>query len=485
MVNNQRDLASPPEEAMRRGGAPAAGISTALLLLLGATLARAADLSGQWYGAGWSASNAFNTTAIDLYLTESAGSGEAVVYIPDLGLFHESLPVVVIGDSIAIGDPQLFGMTGAIDGDTLYGDAWQSSGLLGTWYVARELALPPSPGPSPGPTCDDLPPLVCDDGGPLDCSALVPFEPVEGPGYLNYPIPGETWEDQRYSYLRRDLAYLIMYAAAKVACKTADWDYGSLAPIGLGDMSQADGQTPGVDVGQPRHPLGTHEDGKDIDTAYYQLYAPDNLLRAVGDHHIETEDQYHLVDVPYALDRWRTALFIASLAEHPRLRAVGVDGRIGLLLEETLDELVTLGWIDAALRSAIPLAYEIEDTGQGWFLFHHHHMHISLIPTITDVSESDDAVALARLHGCHPNPFNPRTTIPFTLSRSGPVDVSVYDAAGRLVSRLIEGERRPQGLNEVTWDGTGRSGEALASGVYFCRLEVGRQVETRRMTLLR
>ncbi len=456
-----------------------------LMLLLGPMQARA-DLSGQWYGAGWSVDDEFFTTPVDLHLTDSGGTGVAVLYVPEIGAFHQSLPMTIDGDVVTIGDPAVLGLDGTVVGETIAGDVWQSSVLLGTWFVTRELAVTPYPGPAPGPDCGDLPPVLCEDGDIFYCSELIPFEPVEGPGYLNYPMPGgETWDDQRYSYLRRDLVYLIKYAAAKVECKTTDWDYGNFAPLGLGDMSQADSGTPGTDVGAPRHPPGTHEDGKDIDTGYYQLYAPDDLLRAVGDHYLGTVDQYHLVDDPYALDPWRTALFIAYLSEHPNLRAVGVDGRIGPILESALDELVTLGWIDAELRSAVPLAYETEDSGLGWYLFHHTHMHISMLPDVIDVPEWTSTSATPRLHDCSPNPFNPRTTIRFSLARAEAVQLSIYDAAGRLVGRPLDGDASPSGLNEVTWTARTPEGAVLASGVYFYSLVVGGHVETRRMTLLK
>ena len=172
---------------------------------------------------------------------------------------------------------------------------------------------------------------------------------------------------------------LIKYAAAKVACKTADWDYGNLEPLGLADMSEGNGSTPGTDIGDLRHPPKTHENGNDIDTAYYQLFSPDNLGRPVGDTYIGTENQLHLIGEPYALDVWRTALFIAYLSEHPDLRVIGVDGQIGLVLEPALDQLVILGWIDEELNQSIPLAYEVVDHGYGWYLFHFGHLHMSMI----------------------------------------------------------------------------------------------------------
>ncbi len=338
----------------------------------------AQDLDGQWYGVGWDATNEYfsDTVAIDFDVT--SGLGTADVYVPVLGVFHDSLPVTIVGDAITIGNPAVFGLTGTITGQTIEGEGWQSGILIATWYLEKDVDAPTDPGPAPGPPCDELPPLSC-TGDTGYCTELVPFEPDEGPGYWDYPIPGETVEDQSYSFLRRDAVMLIKYAAAKVACKTADWGYGNFAPLGLGDMSEADGSTPGTNIGSLRHPPKTHENGNDIDAAYFQLFSPDNLVRPVGDSYIGTEDQYHLIDDPYALDVWRTALFIAYLSEHPDLRVVGVDGQIGLLLELALDQLVTLGWIDEVLRESIPLAYEVVDHGYGWYRFHHTHMHMSMI----------------------------------------------------------------------------------------------------------
>jgi hypothetical protein len=338
----------------------------------------AQDLDGQWYGAGWDTANEYVTTNIAVTFDVVGGSGTADVYVPDLGVFHNTLPVTIVGDAITIGAPAVFGLTGTIAGQTMEGDGWQSGVVIATWYLEKDVDAPTDPGPAPGPPCNELPPLLC-TGDIGHCTELIPFEPDEGPGYWDYPIPGETAEDQSYSYLRRDAVMLIKYAAAKVACKTADWDYGNLALLGLGDMSEADGSNPGTNVGDIRHPAGSHENGNDIDAAYYQHFSPDNLLRSVGDSYIGTENQYHLVGEPYALDVWRTALFIAYLSEHPDLRVVGVDGQIGLVLDPALDQLVVLGWIDEELNQSIPLAYEVVDLGHGWYRHHHHHMHMSMI----------------------------------------------------------------------------------------------------------
>lgn len=68
----------------------------------------------------------------------------------------------------------------------------------------------------------------------------------------------------------------------------------------------------------------------------------------------------------------------------------------------------------------------------------------------------------------YPNPFNPSTTIALSLDKAQTVEVSIYDAQGRLVRTLFDGALAA-GRNELQWDGRDNSGLATASGVYFSR----------------
>jgi hypothetical protein len=105
----------------------------------------------------------------------------------------------------------------------------------------------------------------------------------------------------------------------------------------------------------------------------------------------------------------------------------------------------------------------------------------------TDVITGDelDPVPLVNsLHQNHPNPFNPSTTISFSLRERSRATLAVYDVTGRLVRVLID-EVREAGPHDVTWDGRNRDGSAVTSGVYFYRLEAGEFVETKKMVLLR
>lgn len=251
--------------------------------------------------------------------------------------------------------------------------------------------------------CPGLPPVQC-TAGAASCNAIVFFDPVLGTGYDNYPINGETAANQYRSYLRRDLMMLIKYAAAYTDCLAAGWAFGNGGRIGLGDMSEQNGAIPGTSVGDAGHPEGTHTNGFDIDLGYFQVDTPDNRLRPICDHFERGAEAYHCTSAPYLLDPWRSALFIAALHEHAALRVVGADGKAGPLIESAFRQLCADGWIKPAVCSAgLNLAYEETDQGRGWFLFHHHHFHVSFSQPSYQAVTTDGVQCL--IPGCQTEPL--------------------------------------------------------------------------------
>jgi len=84
-----------------------------------------------------------------------------------------------------------------------------------------------------------------------------------------------------------------------------------------------------------------------------------------------------------------------------------------------------------------------------------------------------------------PNPFNPVTTISYSVAQDGArVRLAVYDVSGRLVAVLADGPATA-GEHAASWDGRSRDGEEVSSGVYFCRLAVDGWTASRKMTLLK
>jgi hypothetical protein len=91
-------------------------------------------------------------------------------------------------------------------------------------------------------------------------------------------------------------------------------------------------------------------------------------------------------------------------------------------------------------------------------------------------------------HGHHasakPNPLNPSTTLEFTVAKTGPVKVQVFNATGRLVKALYEGTMQ-EGRNTLGWDGTTSVGSHVASGVYYFRIVTSETREIVRVTVLK
>ncbi len=88
------------------------------------------------------------------------------------------------------------------------------------------------------------------------------------------------------------------------------------------------------------------------------------------------------------------------------------------------------------------------------------------------------------LYSAVPNPLNPATEISYEMAASGHARLSIYDASGRLIRTLLDGQR-DAGRHNVTWNGRDETGRAASAGVYLYRFEAGNSVQTRRMTLIK
>ena len=79
----------------------------------------------------------------------------------------------------------------------------------------------------------------------------------------------------------------------------------------------------------------------------------------------------------------------------------------------------------------------------------------------------------------YPNPFNPTTTIRYTIARRGPVSLGIYDVAGRLVDRLVDEADVAPATYTIRYRAPG------ASGVYFLKLVASGDVRTQKIVLLK
>jgi hypothetical protein len=84
-----------------------------------------------------------------------------------------------------------------------------------------------------------------------------------------------------------------------------------------------------------------------------------------------------------------------------------------------------------------------------------------------------------------PNPFNPTTTIEYTVKVRGMVNLRIYNVAGQLIRTLVNDVKSPGEVHAVVWDGRNNSGQTVSSGVYFYKLVSGDFVQTKKMVLLK
>ena len=88
------------------------------------------------------------------------------------------------------------------------------------------------------------------------------------------------------------------------------------------------------------------------------------------------------------------------------------------------------------------------------------------------------------LHPNYPNPFNPQTQIKFEIPYAGNVDLSVYNLLGVKVKTLYSGQK-PPGTFVFKWDGKNENDELVSGGVYIYQLKTEKDIQMRKMILLK
>ncbi len=102
----------------------------------------------------------------------------------------------------------------------------------------------------------------------------------------------------------------------------------------------------------------------------------------------------------------------------------------------------------------------------------------------SEVKTSEQEIHLFQLQPNYPNPFNPKTTIRFSIAEPGEISLIIYSITGQTVRTLLNGEKAP-GEYIVEWDGTDERGRLTGSGVFLCVLKSGRQTRSQKMLILR
>ncbi len=119
------------------------------------------------------------------------------------------------------------------------------------------------------------------------------------------------------------------------------------------------------------------------------------------------------------------------------------------------------------------------DNLYGWGIINAYAALNSIIADVKDTKVVDDFYLLTN----YPNPFNPVTTIRYTIPEKNFVTISVYNILGDEVSTIFNGEMEA-GVNEIKFDGSSLAG-GLSSGVYFVRLISNNVQKTLKISLIK
>ena len=99
--------------------------------------------------------------------------------------------------------------------------------------------------------------------------------------------------------------------------------------------------------------------------------------------------------------------------------------------------------------------------------------------TVTDINNQISTINNFSLSNNYPNPFNPSTTIKYSIPKQSNVTLKVFDVLGSEMLTLVNKEQS-HGNYEIEFNGS-----ELTSGIYFYRLQAGDFVETKKMILLK
>jgi len=101
-----------------------------------------------------------------------------------------------------------------------------------------------------------------------------------------------------------------------------------------------------------------------------------------------------------------------------------------------------------------------------------------------DINDPEIPVVATALNNNYPNPFNPETTISYSVKDREPVTIGIYNIKGQLVKTLLKGVQEP-GNHTIVWNGTDDNGRSVSSGVYYYKMQAGKYSSTKKMIMMK
>jgi PKD repeat protein len=110
--------------------------------------------------------------------------------------------------------------------------------------------------------------------------------------------------------------------------------------------------------------------------------------------------------------------------------------------------------------------------------------YITVLDPDLNENEKTEIPVQNALFSNYPNPFNPTTSISFSIERDGFVSLDIYNIRGQKIKSLVS-ENKATGNHSVVWNGTDESGRNVGSGIYFYRIITDKFTSTKKMVLMK
>lgn len=159
------------------------------------------------------------------------------------------------------------------------------------------------------------------------------------------------------------------------------------------------------------------------------------------------------------------------------------------LVQSPLFETVPNSFVSGHGTTLSPQYYAYSDTGAlsgTWYYrltqidldgtrYYSHALLVAVVTGLDDAGRPDRIVLLRN----YPNPFNPSTTIEFSVGATAMASLSIHNVLGQRVATLVEGRVLP-GIHRIKWNADGQ-----AEGVYICRFQAGNTVRAQKLVLVK
>ena len=215
------------------------------------------------------------------------------------------------------------------------------------------------------------------------------------------------------------------------------------------------------------------EAASDDDLVCGLVFDPDGTMKAINGSALQADES-----VPYEMNQRISVTIFASIAKQVYDVFVKPSGQSEMTLASGYAFRKAVNGLDNIVSNTdtLPENGGRPMTGMG----------VSGIKTTakTHVESSAGLPAEFAVIRNFPNPFNPTTTITFSLAVPEHVSVDIFDTAGAHIRNLMN-EHRAAGRSEIRWDSTDPNGRHVASGVYYVRLKTDQQNKIHKMMLLR